>query len=62
MSEHLEIYDSEGHFIVGELAFSEKIIGVRGNRLYTEVWEDEGKGEVLLNPKIVCYQLRPLLF
>ncbi len=62
VNEHLEIYDSDGRFIVGELPFSEKIIGVRGNRLYTEVWEDEGKSEVLLNPKIICYQLRSLLF
>ena len=58
VNKHLEIYDSNGQFIVGELPFSPRIIGVHENRLYIELWEDEEKEDVQLNPKIICYQLR----
>lgn len=58
VNEHLEIYDTNGQFIVGELPFSQRIIGVRGNRLYTELWEDEANAGIQLNPKIICCQLK----
>lgn len=58
VNKHLEIYDTSGHFLVGELPFSQRIIGVHGNRLYTELWEDEAKESVQLNPKIICYRLK----
>lgn len=58
VNEHLEIYDTDGHFIVGELPFSQRIIGAHENRLYSELWEDEEKEGVQLNPKIICYQLK----
>jgi hypothetical protein len=57
VNEHLEIYDTNGHFIVGELPFTQRIVDVRGNRLYTELWGDEEDPQNLLNPKIVCYQI-----
>jgi hypothetical protein len=58
VNKHLEIYDSNGQFIVGEIPFSQRIIGVHGNRLYTELWADEEEGDLQLNPRIICYQLK----
>lgn len=58
VNKHLEIYNTKGRFIVGDLAFSERIIGVHGNRIYTELWGDEKKDGVQLNPIINAYQLK----
>lgn len=58
VNKHLEIFDSNGQFIVGEIPFSQRIIGVHGSRLYTELWEDAEEMDVQLNPKIICYQLK----
>ncbi len=58
VNKHLEIYDTNGHFIVGELPFTKRIVGVCGNRLYTELWENEEEGQIQLNPKIICYELK----
>jgi len=58
VNEHLEIYDTKGHFIVGELPFKQRIIGAHGNSLYTVAWEEGEKDQVQLNPKIIGYQLR----
>jgi len=58
VNEHLEIYDTNGRFIVGKLPFSQRIIGIHGNRLYTELWEDEANAGIQLNLKIICYQLK----
>jgi hypothetical protein len=58
VNEHLEIYDTSGRFIVGELAFVQRIIGVQGNRLYSELWEEADDEQLQLNPTIICYQLR----
>ena len=58
VNKHLEIYDKNGHFIVGELPFAQRIVGVQGNRLYAELWEYEEKEDIQLNPKIICYQLK----
>lgn len=58
VNEHLEIYDKDGRFIVGELPFIQRIVGVRGNRLYAELWEDADDPQDQFNPRILCYQLR----
>jgi hypothetical protein len=58
VNEHIEIFDTDGHFIAGEIPFSQRIVGVHGNRFYTELWEDEEKEGIQLNPKIICYQLK----
>ncbi len=58
VNEHLEIYDTHGDFIVGELPFAQRILGVQGNRLYAEHWEERKEGNIQLNPKIICYELR----
>lgn len=58
VNKHLEIYDTNGHFIVGELPFTQRIVGFCGNRLYTELWENEGEDQIQLNPKIICYELK----
>lgn len=58
VSEHLEIYDTEGNFIVGELPFKPKIIATKGNGFYIEQWEEKEALENLPNPKIICYKLK----
>jgi hypothetical protein len=51
VNKHLEIYDTGGHFVVGEIPFSPWIIGSRGNCLYAEASDDEA------NPRILAYRL-----
>lgn len=58
VSEHLEIYDTEGNFIVGELPFKHEILACRGNNFYIEQWEEKEALENLANPKIICYKLK----
>ncbi len=58
VNEHLEIYDTKGNFIVGELPFKQRIMGTHDNCLYTVAWEEGEKDQVQLNPKITAYQLR----
>ena len=58
VNEHLEIYDTSGSFIVGELPLEHRILGVQGNRLYAEHWEEADEGRLQLNPTIICYELR----
>jgi hypothetical protein len=58
VSEHLEVYDTEGNFIVGELPFKHKVIATRGNNFYIELWEEKEAVENLPNPKIICYKLK----
>jgi len=57
VSEHLEIYDTEGNFIVGKLPFSKKILGTMGNSIYVEQWPEEDVQTELSNPKLICFQL-----
>jgi hypothetical protein len=56
VSKHLEIYDTGGRFIVGEIPFCWRIIEANGNSLYAEV-DDEENPEAG-NPKILVYRLR----
>lgn len=58
VSQSLEIYDTEGNFIVGELPFKHEIIANRGNNFYIEQWEEKEALENLPNPKIICYKLK----
>jgi len=55
VNKHLEIYDTGGHFVVGEIPFSRRILGSRGNCLYTEASDDEANLEG--NPRILGYRL-----
>jgi hypothetical protein len=61
VSECLEIYDTCGNFIVGEIPFSQRIDCTHEDSLYTEVWKEEGKGEIQLNPQIIRYKLKPMI-
>jgi hypothetical protein len=56
VSEHIEIYDADGRFIVGEIPFPWRIIKANKNRLYAEV--DEKGNPDAGNPKILVYALR----
>ncbi len=58
VSEHLEIYDTEGNFLAGELPFSFKIIGTHGNCLLIRHWEESKKPEDQPNPKIIWLKLK----
>lgn len=58
VSEHLEIYDTEGNFMAGGLPFSSKIIGTHGNCLLIEHWEESKKPEDQPNPKIIWLKLK----
>ncbi len=58
VSEHLEIYDTEGNFIVGELPFKHRIIATKGNGFYIEQWEEKEALENLPNPKLTCHKLK----
>jgi hypothetical protein len=55
VNKHLEIYDTGGHFVVGEIPFSRRIIGSRGNCLYAEASDDDANLEG--NPRILAYRL-----
>ena len=58
VNEHLEIYDTNGRFIVGELPFTQRILCTHGNCLYTMLWEEPEEEQIQLNPKIIGYQLK----
>jgi hypothetical protein len=58
VSEHLEIYDTEGNFLAGEFPFSFKIIGTHGNCLLIRHWEESKKPEDQPNPKIIWLKLK----
>jgi len=55
VNKHLEIYDTDGHFLVGELPFARRVIGSQGNRLYADASDDEADQEG--GTRIVSYQL-----
>lgn len=58
VSEHLEIYDTEGNFMAGELPFSSKIIGTHGNYLLVQRWEEGKKPDDQPNPQIIWLKLK----
>lgn len=55
---NLDLFDTEGNFIVGGIPVTHKVIYARGNGIYLEVWEEAEARERFLNPKIICYQLK----
>lgn len=57
VSNHLEIFDTEGNFIVGKLPFSKKILGTKDNSIYVEQLPEDDVQPELLNPKLICFQL-----
>ena len=56
VNNHLEIYDTEGIFLVGELPYDKNIICAQGNSIYLEKWDEESADQ--LNPKIIQYRLK----
>ena len=56
VSKHIEIYDTDGRFIVGEIPFPWRIIEANRNSLYAEVDEEENPDAG--NPRILVYALR----
>jgi hypothetical protein len=56
VSEHLEVYDTDGRFVAGEIPFPFTILGAGGDNLYVALWAEEDNPEVLSNPKIVVYR------
>jgi hypothetical protein len=55
VNNHLEIYDTNGHFIVGEIPFSQRIIESNGNCFYAESSAEDANPED--NPRILTYKL-----
>ena len=58
--DRIDIFDTNGNFLVGEIPFSQKIIYTQSNSIYIEKWEDLGTHKQHLNPKIMCYDLKGL--
>jgi len=54
----IDIFDTEGHFLVGGIPLSQKIIYSQGNCIYLEKWEEPESQKQQLNPKIICYELK----
>jgi hypothetical protein len=53
----IDIFDTEGNFLAGEIPLPQKIVAARGNTLYCEEWEETPQ-KVQANPKIICYDVR----
>ena len=58
VSEHLEIYDTEGNFMAEKLSFSAEIIGTHKDCLLIQGWEESKKPEERPNPKIIWLKLK----
>jgi len=56
VNKHLEMYDTAGNFLVGDLPFEKNIVCTRGNSFYVEEWDEDTEEQ--LNPKIIQYQLK----
>lgn len=57
LQEHLDIFDTEGNFLVGGIPLSLNIIYSDGNFIYLEKWEQPQSGQPLPNPVIISYKL-----
>jgi hypothetical protein len=60
VNEHLEIYDTHGNFIVGNIPFNQRIDCAHKDSVYTEVWKEGEENEVQPNPIIIRYKLKSL--
>lgn len=58
VSEHLEIYDTEGNFMTGKLPFSSEILGTHEDCLLIQGMEESKKPEERPNPKIIWLKLK----
>jgi hypothetical protein len=58
VNEHIEIFDTEGLFLAGELPFSLNIVGCKDNSIFAELWEEPDSRGNIKNPKIIKYTLR----
>ncbi|MDH5386552.1 MAG: 6-bladed beta-propeller [Candidatus Aminicenantes bacterium] len=56
--DRIDIFDTEGNFIVDEIPLPQKIIYAQGNTIYLEQWEEPESQKQQLNPKIICYDLK----
>jgi hypothetical protein len=56
IGKHIEGYDTDGQFIIGEIPFRWRIIEANGNKLYAEVDDEENPDAG--NPKILVFALR----
>lgn len=56
--DHIDVFDTEGNFFVGEIPLSKKIIYAKENAIYLEQWEDPKSPKQQLNPKIICYKFK----
>ena len=56
--DRIDIFDTEGNFLVGGIPLPQKIIYSKGNAIYLEQWEEPETQEQQLNPKIICYELK----
>lgn len=56
--DRIDIFDTEGNFLVGEIPLPQKIIYAQGNAIYLEQWEEPESQKQKLNPKIICYELK----
>ena len=57
LQNHLDIFDTEGNFLVGGIPLSLNIIYSDGNSFYVEKWEEPQSGQPLPNPVIISYKL-----
>ncbi len=58
LQNHLDIFDTEGNFLVGGIPLSLNIIYSDGNSIYLEKWEEPQSGEQFPNPVIISYKLK----
>lgn len=58
LQNHLDIFDTEGNFLVGGIPLSLNIIFSDGNSVYLEKWEEPQSGQQFSNPVIVSYELK----
>ncbi|MBN2414542.1 6-bladed beta-propeller [bacterium] len=55
---HLDIYDTKGNFLVGDIYFPQEIKCSHKNTIYIKDWDEEGHDVDVQNPKIISYELR----
>jgi len=55
---YIDLFDTEGYFLVGGIHLSQKIIYSQENSIYLEEWEEPETPGQQLNPKIICYKLK----
>ena len=55
---HIEIFDTSGKLVGGEIPFVERIIGSHADQIYTMIWPHEQGGDSDDNPIIKVYKLK----